>query len=366
MVFSDKRHAQNAADTAALAGALAYTRGDNDITIESKAIIRTTSNGYDDNGTSNEVTVTTEPITAGCPGNAPGKYIVVNIRSTVQTTFARVIGTKEIINRVFAKARGCGYIVTELFDGNAIVSLNQTNNPCAFDSGDSNSANWKIQGGGIFSNGCATSKNGNSVTLDPGECVTAAGTASNFTCTQQAPPKALQDVLDMMPPNPCLSGGIGLPQGSGSTFSNGVYCITNMDALDSEDIVLTNATLYVTDLDFNLKFAGGGGFSGTPSSSGDFAKYYMVIAYKNPPCPDFNSNNAQVIQFRGNGSGTFSGTVFAPSACIDLRGNGESSGIHSQVIAYNVSSNGNAEIYINYDEDENAQTPYEPTVSMWE
>ena len=73
----------------------------------------------------------------------------------------------------------------------------------------------------------------------------------------------------MMPPNPCdgTLGDVGLPQGSGSTFSNGVYCISDMDALDKKDIVLNNATLYVTDTDFDLKFAGGGGFSGSDRKS---------------------------------------------------------------------------------------------------
>ena len=372
MVFSDKRHAQNAADTAALAGALAFTRG-NDITSAAEA--RTTSNGYDNNGTSNVVTIAiTDVPNSGCPGKAEGKLITVNIESTVQTTLARVVGTAQITNRVKATARGCGYIVAPLFSGNAIVSLNPANNPCAFDSGNSNAAHWKIQGSGIFSNGCAYSKNGNSVTLDPGECVTTVGTASNFSCSQQSPPITPEEVLAIMPPNPCDGdpADVGLPQGSGVssggsvTFSNGVYCISNMDALDQKDVNLINATLYVTDLDFSLKFAGGGGFSGTPSSSGDFTNFYMVIAIANPPCPDFNSQNAQVIQFRGNGSGTFSGTILAPSACLDLRGNGETSGIHSQVIGYNVTTNGDAEVYINYNEDENHKNPYIPAVTMWE
>jgi Flp pilus assembly protein TadG len=348
MVFSDKRHAQNAADTAALAAALVFTRGGDNIAINSTAQARTLSNGYNNNGTSNIVTVTTTDIPDwGCPGNADGKLITVNIESKVQTSLARVVGTAQITNRVKATARGCGYIVAPLFSGNAIVSLNPANNPCAFDSGNSNAAHWKIQGSGIFSNGCAYSKNGNSVTLDPGECVTSVGTASNFSCSQQSQPITPAEVLAIMPPNPCDGdpGDVGLPQGSGVssggsvTFSNGVYCISNMDALDQKDVILNNATLYVTDFDFSLKFAGGGGFSGTPSSSGDFTNFYMVIAIANPPCPDFNSQNAQVIQFRGNGSGTFSGTILAPSACLDLRGNGETSGIHSQVIGYNVTTN---------------------------
>ena len=367
--FSEKRHAQNAADTSALAGALAYTRGEN---VTTKAQERATSNGYNNNGTSNTVTITTVPIAIGgdC-GNVAGQEITVTIVSTINTTFARVIGRNQLTSAVTATSRGCGFYQAALFDGNAIVGLNPNTSPCGYDSGVSNSAHWTITGAGIFSNGCAHSKNYSSVTLDPGECVTAVGAASNFSCSNSnQASQAISypaDVLAMMPPNPCdgTPGDVGLPPpASGSTFTNGVYCISDLDAYDSKDIVLNNATLYVTDLVFNLKFAGGGGFSGTPTISGDYANYYMIIAYKSPPCPDFNDNNSQIIQFRGNGSGTYSGAILAPSACIDLRGNGEASGIHSQIIGYNVSSNGNAEVYINYNAGEQPTQPIYPNIQL--
>lgn len=100
--FSDKRHAQNAADTAALAGSLAHTRG-NDIT--QAAVDRATSNGYD-GGASNDVTVTiTDTPPGACPG--AGKDISVTIVSHVPTTFAGVLGRWEITNAVTSTARSC-------------------------------------------------------------------------------------------------------------------------------------------------------------------------------------------------------------------------------------------------------------------
>ena len=367
MSFSDRRHAQNAADTAALAGALTYSRGGD---IATAAQARATSNGYD-GGTTSDVTVTVTDVPSGeCPGNAPGKDVTVNIISYVNTTFARVIGRNQLTNSVTATSRGCGYYVGSLFDGNAVVALNPSTSNCAFDSGQSNAAHWKLEGGGIFSNGCAHSKNNDSVDLS-GHCVTTVGGASNFTCQQpNQTSKSISypaDVLKIMPPNPCdgTPGDAGLPPpASGSTFTDGIYCISDLDEYDKKDIVLNNATLYVTDTDFNLKFAGGGGFSGTATSSGTYEDYYMIIAYDPTPCQSFNDHNAQVIQYRGNGSGTFSGTILAPSACLDLRGNGESSGIHTQIIGYIVSSNGNAEVYINYQADENHQEPVDPSIQL--
>ena len=66
IVFSDKRHAQNAADTAALASSLAYVRGNN---FEAAAQTRATENGYD-NGTMSDVTITTA-VSPQAQANAP-------------------------------------------------------------------------------------------------------------------------------------------------------------------------------------------------------------------------------------------------------------------------------------------------------
>lgn len=372
--FSDKRHAQNAADTAALAGALAYSKLD-DITQTAKD--RAASNGYDD-GEKSDVTVEIKDIPAGsieCPGKAAGKEITVTIVSYLDTTFARVIGRSQVTNAVTATTRSCGHILAPLFDGHAIVGLKpNTGGNCGFDSGTSNSAKWKVEGSGLFSNGCAYAKDGTppdqSVILDPGECMTTVGTASGFTCIQPTTTSIAypDDVWDIMPPNPCdgTPGDIGLPPpASGSTFKNGVYCISDLDKYDSSDIVLENATLYVTDLKFNLKFAGGGGFSGTATQGGDFDNYYMVVAF-NPsnPCPDFTSNDTQVLRWRGNGGGAFYGTILAPSACLDVRGNGDPAGMHTQIIGYIVGSNGDADVYINYDEAENHLNPIEPNITL--
>jgi len=373
--FEEKRHAQNAADTAALAGALAYQRNGN---ITTTAQERATSNGYDDNGTTNDVTVTVTNIAAGsgiCPGDAAGKEITVDIVPNTDTTFARVLGRNTMTNAVTATSRACTFIVSDPFNGAAVAGLNPSTSSCAYDSGQSNSAHWTLKGGGIFSNGCAYSKNGGSVTLDPGECVATVGAASNFTCmqpNQTSMALSSADIAAMMPPNPCTSGGIGITPTSGqTTFTNGVYCISDLDALDKKDIVLNNATLYVTDLDFGLKFAGGGGFNGSPTISGTYtgsdtyAGYYMIIAH-NPskPCTAFNAKGVQTMQLRGNSGGTFSGTILAPSACLDIRGNGEPSGINTQIIGWMVSSNGNAEVYINYNPNPDLMTPIDPTITL--
>lgn len=374
MAYGDRRHAQNAADSAAFAAALANSKNED---IESAARSIATVNGYNNDGVQNEVVVTVEASpTHACPfESTDNKDITVEITSHANTYFAPIVGVRSITNKVFATTRACGTYIAPLFDGNAIVGLNPSTTDCGYDSGNSNAAKWKITGGGIFSNGCAYSKNNDSVDLT-GKCVTSVGSASGFTCSHpNETAKRINypdDVLAIMPPNPCLSGGVGKPQpattkvkGKDSvTLSDGVYCITNFDAYDSTDIVLDNATLYVTDLDFDVKFAGGGGFSGTPTNSGTYSSYYMIIAYDPTPCQSFHDNGSQRIEYRGNGGGTLYGTVLAPSACIDFRGNPDGSAIRSQIIAYNVSSNGNAAVSINYVDDEQRRNPFNPTIEL--
>src|SRR5262249_21852765 len=57
IAFSDERHAQNAADTSVLAAALAKIRGKDWTTTVSTARARASSNGYNNNGTTNVVEV---------------------------------------------------------------------------------------------------------------------------------------------------------------------------------------------------------------------------------------------------------------------------------------------------------------------
>src|SRR5687768_7163301 len=72
MAFSNKRHAQNAADTSALAGALSYAREGNTANIVTVALARAKSNGYENisGDTSTVVTVTITDVPAEeCKGD---------------------------------------------------------------------------------------------------------------------------------------------------------------------------------------------------------------------------------------------------------------------------------------------------------
>jgi uncharacterized membrane protein len=82
IVFSDRRHAQNAADTAALDAALAYIRLGSSGTWVTEGLDRAASNGYDNDGSRNIVAVelcstAADPCDSLPAGADPASYIQV-------------------------------------------------------------------------------------------------------------------------------------------------------------------------------------------------------------------------------------------------------------------------------------------------
>ena len=122
-VYSDKRHAQNAADTSALAAALAKIRKQDYI---AAGLSRAADNGYTNDTDS---TVTVSLCDATCPalpaGADPSEYIRVRITSVVPMTLGRIVGWTSMTNDVDAIARATGKEPNKLFNpGSALVAVN--------------------------------------------------------------------------------------------------------------------------------------------------------------------------------------------------------------------------------------------------
>ncbi len=129
-IFSDRRNAQNAADTAALAAALDQIRADYGLTTlgyEQSGLNRAADNGYDNDGTWDIVTVMfcDDAATAGdaCtglpPGANPSEYIRVRIISNVRLTFGKVLGREFVTNKVEAISRVQGSASNPVFNAGA-------------------------------------------------------------------------------------------------------------------------------------------------------------------------------------------------------------------------------------------------------
>lgn len=386
MAYSDRRHAQNAADNSAYAGALAFGRlgrGTNNINIINAANSIASANTYDNDGTSNivEVDVATAP-TGACPNSLDGVDITVTITSNLKTFFAPVVGVEQVTNKVSAVSRACGTYTAPLFDGNAIVSLS----PSGTGYGTGGNSTWTVKGSGIFSNSSSCSNgqpsvkitNNATLNLDPGSTITAVGCISGGSGTTGASQYQWSDYSSLLPRTPACNGtayeqnGKWYPEsgadGSNVAFSGdmvftaGLYCVTNSPGPYHGEITGTGVTFYVKPSNFTLKFNGSGNaFTATAPTSGEYAGVLMYVA------PQVSNNTllqTQDIDMRGNGYGAFSGSIIAPSAQITMKGNSGTTGLESQIIGYSVLGDGGADIYVDYNSAENYQAPKPVTVTL--
>jgi putative Flp pilus-assembly TadE/G-like protein len=168
-VFSARRNAQNAADTAALAAALARIRQP-DPALKGAAAVnaaenRALTNGYVDgaNSTVVEVHMCDEtgltPPCEGLPGGATrSEYVQVKINRILPATFGRIVGRNTFDILVTAIAHAEDSIPEPLFDGAALVTLK----PDGEDTFTANGAAYlDVQNSGVFNN--STTKCGMSV-----------------------------------------------------------------------------------------------------------------------------------------------------------------------------------------------------------
>ncbi len=379
MAFAERRSSQNAVDNAALAAAYSIINNGEDTATtraeaQAAAGVIGDSNGF--SGLAENVSFDVpEPIDA-CGGNASdpnGVDISVTLSTSTETSFGGIVGADSIDSTVNAKTRVCFPRVGSFFWGNAVVGLNPGT---SFDA--TGNAGWKVEGGGVFANGsvdwaknsCGKSIVPSVVSVGNNNCDPSGATvAKNQTNLEVSYPA---DVQAIMPPNPCVSGGVGKTdphpnpaKKSTITYSNGVYCISNLSDKDGVNIVLDNATLYVTEKNIDIKFSGGGGFSGTASQSGPYAGYYMIVhLYPDQTCT--KKNGKPEIVYTGNGLGNLEGTLMAPSACIDVRGNSNNKTMDSQIIGHTILSMGTADFSVNFDAAKNAKQPLPPIIELLE
>jgi len=438
MAFSDRRNAQNAADTAALAGALArinaFADGLSDADVRAAAKLaaqdRAESNGYTHNLITStvEVYLCDEP-ESSCvlPSDVDRRdYIQVIINSWVDTYFAKMVGVPQVQNRVQAIALADVDNTGSLFDGSGIVSLNPDcppNGSMIF-GGD---AEIFILGGGVFSNSddeCAVDCSSASLTLticaeldpDTGECIpgtitTADGGEFDLSAWCEANLTGeTNDEGDQIPyhegipelprPSECThpdDGGVlgtatyidwlnpdtGLIEpatritpGYYGTFppkkdslgnqlentivmSRGIYCVDTVLKLVEQNVHVwgDDVTIWIREGNgFNIN--GGVVQLWATRDDGDedlednettYAGYLIYVE------PDWGNPGGTACTFEGNSTNVYVGAIFAPTCDITINGTEDTptDGIDSQIIGYNIKINGNADLFINYNAENN-------------
>lgn len=397
--FSDKRHAQNAADTSALAAALAKIRGNNWTTTVSTARTRAASNGYDNNGTTNTVEVylcsdANATCTALATGAHPEDYIQVKITSRVQTYFAKVIGRSQVMNVVTGVVHAVPGYRTSTFGGNALVALNTDSCP-AFDYG--GGATTTVTGSGIFvnsrcdgtppynaSNQALNSSSNNTTltvpcfnvvggnTVRPSSLFTTGGCASstnnsaafianpltiynktNIPCGTTA---ATYNATTLNPGN--YSGAF--PPGNQTIMNPGIYCIDagNQGFSLSGGQTLTGSNVLIYMKSGNINWTSGG--VQLSAMQGVNPEYDGLLLY-------LAQGNCSNVSITGNGTSRYVGTILAPCSLVKLAG-GSSTGnqniLENQIISDQIQLTGSNSLNINYNAQQQWQPPVPPAIEM--
>jgi len=377
--FLDKRGAQNAADSAALAASLTRIRGQQDWV--AAALTAAANNGYNSDGVSNVVEVYSPPSDGPFAGNV--EYIQVVITSHVDTYFAKVIGIQQVTNIVKATARSKPSEVRELLHGMAVVSLAPESN-CA-----SKKAFWihgnttlSITGGGVFINSnnkdCALMQQGNGgISIQGGYKITVVGGVSIQKPQLLSPGVTVGGTPNNYPPPffmPNVDCGKNTAEISadGTTMSPGTWDekfppqgVTKLDpgvyCLKDGFEVNSNQTLEGKDVTIKVekgevKLDGNATLILDAPDKGENKGLLLYLPME---------NDSQVV-LNGNANSSFTGTILAPASEIVINGNLSSTGFHCQIVGYRVEAAGSGKVIIVYKDSENYDAITMPEVQLSE
>jgi hypothetical protein len=386
--YSDRRHAQNAADTAALAGALSLANNKTNVvsgTVQQwqyDALLRAEGNGYNRDLVTNQVWVYRcsddrnnpgslryeTPVETCGPYEGKPEYIQVVITTNVNTYFARVLGINQTHNTVHTIAHAQQSYKGQLYGGGSMIALAQAECKAIWFSG---SAAVAIEGGGVHSNSkedCgvtlqgakgfeiamdssinmvadAYTLNGKVDLKDIDGGIHGAANQYEYPPPENLLPKitcgsasATQSGTSMTPGN--WSGTF--PPSGVSTLNPGTYCVNGKFKLNSKDKLSgSGVTIYMQsgEIDWN----GGAEIHLSAPTSGDLAGLLMYAPM----------NNTSTMRFNGNASTDLTGTIFMPAAPLIYNGTGNLQPSHVQIIAYTIEITGSNATNILYQDSDN-------------
>jgi len=374
-LYADRRSAQNAADTAALAAALARIKGEPWI---NTALEVASQAGYSGDGESSYVEVHSPPLGGAREGDI--EYIQVRIISFVDTPFASIVGRPKLSNVVEAVARSKPSEYRPLFDGAGVVSLAPSSD-C-----DNHKAFWvhaeatlSLKNSGVFVNSnnpdCALIQQANgSIRIDgdfPIEVVGGYRIAKPQLLTPFPPIRAAP--VSYPPPffMPKVSCGQreAMVSADGSTMSpgnwgddfpaegvsaleSGIYCLSGDFKMEGGSLTGNNVVFF---LEYGqMKIPGGVQLNLHAPKKGKLAGLlvYQPIENRNP-----------LVLNAALGSSVM-GTILAPGADIRIKGSDDKSGFHSQLIGYTIDADGDSNVIITYIDEQNYDALYMPEVEF--
>lgn len=355
ILYAARRSMQNAADNAALAGALAICQdGDVVAAAQNSALLNS--------GAILDITINQPPLSGENVGD--NTYIEVILSAVSEANFIQLVYDGPL--QTSARAVGhCFQGDGPVGGGNVLIVLDE-NDSCAFSAEGNATIYLNLGGGGIYTNSShanAMCASGNAdVFADTGAFVVGGWDTSGNANFDPEPVTGVSPMADPLadlaaPTNP---GGSCVPyslSGGSDTIDPGLYCsITisgdavltmnpgiyyieggNFDASGSAGVDAAEVLIYMDDGNFSL--TGNGVFDITAPTSGPYQGLMVFM----------DQSNVGSITISGNGVFNTTGTIYGAQAHLDLSGNGASMVLNAQVIVGTFDVSGNASMTITYD-----------------
>jgi hypothetical protein len=394
MLYSERRRAQNAADTGALAAALAKINGEN---LHVIALQRIDSNGFGTTwgpcdpagydctlGTAEKwtVEVSNPPRHGDYVGDID--YIQVIITTEVNSSFAHLVfkgplrTTVEAVSRVRPRVN--------IAPGNALHANTEHDCKAIWVSGTGAAT---ITGGYVFSNSDADTEFCQSGVLDgTGDLIVndpynvqvvgtfdEGGSATLYPATpdegvphQELYPVPTPDCPDYDGGNVHVNAGDNVTLDPGTydritvndgtlTLNPGMYCIDGVHGFTGTggEVYGDGVMIYMIDGDFDLSgnslvqlYAEDEEGVLVDDSDND---WQGMLLYVDP------GNSSAVVKLTGSSDSIYSGTVYAPNNFCTIEGNEANLGLDTQVICDTIRITGTADFSINYNQDNNYKLP---------
>lgn len=363
-IYAERRRAQSAADSAALAAAYEAANSTSDKHSEILALVKSTAfgsaleNGYD----VDKVEVYSPP-THGDFEECDCEYVQVVITSTVDPIFVQVLGrgSSTITTEAIARGRRSQSIST----GNAVHALIEDN-----ESGDGievdGSMTFRVKNGNIYSNKNGVKKGTpGTVKVSNGRIITHDGW-TNTTGVSASGGIRKDDALHIPVPTPpdCAvtprtfdsNNSTLLPglysdikmSGNGSyTMKQGMYCLDGDFTInggvdvkgDGVFIVMRKGSLTI-DGNSSVKWK-------RPNDLLDAAgaQWGGMLIFVLP-------GNTNTVSLSGDNQTFYVGTVFAPKAKCEYGGNNLSTAVSAQLVCHQIRLHGTPDVTIDYHEEQ--------------
>ncbi len=286
------------------------------------------------------------------------EYIQVIITSEIDTYFAPVVGIDSTSATVSAVARAKLAEETEMYYGNAVVSLKPSGTKTFWLNG---TPDVTTVGGGFFVNSstnCGYTVNGNPNVTTPSITMVASGSCPNNVGEYNAPPADYPPPDYMFPEYTCdyTHSGNFPPSGTGTTnLPSGVHCVNGNFRLNGNDVLTgTGVTIVMESGEVHLNGNGELNLSAPTSGATKGLLLYMPMS------------NSNTIKINGNSQQTLRGTIFAPASNITMLGTADTGAFQTQVVGYQVKFSGTFDGLIEYNNEQNYNVSIPPLIELAE